>query len=104
MSSEQELIHLDNQLLLLIAAPLPPLLLAIAGELEALLTNAFLGRIEGAGAGGGGEGEGEDGGADEEVARSLQGSHFEVCRKGRKEAGLNPREIDDDEPDRDAAP
>ncbi|KAF0920879.1 hypothetical protein E2562_037557 [Oryza meyeriana var. granulata] len=40
---------------------------------------------------------------DEEVARSLQGSHFGVCRKGRKEAGLNPREIDD-EPERDAAP
>jgi hypothetical protein len=95
-SSEQELIHLDSQLLLLIAA-LAPLLVAIpAGPDEPALElappiNAFL---EGWG--------GEEGAEDDEVARSLQGSHFDVCRNGRKDVGLKPREIDD-EPDRDAA-
>jgi len=51
---------------------------------------------------GAGERGGEGGAEDDEVARSLQGSHFDVCRNGRKDVGLNPREIDD-EPDRDAA-
>lgn len=45
---------------------------------------------------------GEEGAEDDEVARSLHGSHFEVCRNGRKDVGLNPREIGD-EPERDAA-
>lgn len=103
-SSEQELIHLDNQLLLLLLiAALAPLLVAIPGgpdepALElAPPINAFLEGTEGAG-----ERGGEEGAEDDEVARSLQGSHFDVCRNGRKDVGLNPREIDD-EPDRDAA-
>jgi hypothetical protein len=54
----------------------------------------------------GGEGAsergGEEGAEDDEVARSLQGSHFAVCRNGRKDVGLKPRELDD-EPDRDDA-
>jgi hypothetical protein len=111
VSSEQELTHLDSQLLLLIAAP--PVL-ATAGELEAPAaaapSNAFLEGTEGAGALGGEEGTegagargGEEGAKDEEVARSLQGSHFEVFKNGRKDVGLKPSEIDD-EPDRDAEP
>lgn len=102
VSSEQELIHLDNQLLLLIAA-LAPLLVTIpagpdAPALElAPPINAFLEGGDAADARGGEEGAEED-----EVARSLQGSHFAVCRNGRKDVGLKPREIDD-EPDRDAA-
>jgi hypothetical protein len=99
-------------LLLLIAAP--PVL-AIPAELEAPAaaaapSNAFLEEAEGVGALGGEEGaegagarEGEEGAEDDEVARSLQGSHFEVWKNERKDVGLKPSEIDD-EPDRDAAP
>jgi hypothetical protein len=94
-SSEQELTHLDNQLLLL-----APMLLAIPAEAgedapEAPI-NAFLGgRTEGIGGAGGGE--------DDEGARPLQGSHLAVCKNGRRCAGLNsPIEIDE-EPYRDAA-
>jgi hypothetical protein len=111
VSSEQELTHLDSQLLLLIAAQ--PVL-AIAGELEAPTaaapSNAFLEGTEGAGALGGeerSEGAGargaEEGAEDDEVERSLQGSQFEVFKNGRKDVGLKPSEIDD-EPERDAAP
>lgn len=114
MSSEQELIHLDSQLLLLMAAP--PVLAIAAGpeapEAEAAPINAFFEGAEGAGARGGEEREGAEGAGerggdlgaeDDEVTRSLQGSHFEVCKNGRKDVGLKPSEIDD-EPDRDAAP
>lgn len=111
MSSEQELTHLDSQLLLLIAAPR---VLAIAAELEvpaiAEPSNAFFAGAEGVGVRGeeeGAEGAGargeEEGAEDDEVARSLQGSHFAVCKNGRKDVGLKPSEIDD-EPDRDTAP
>lgn len=100
-SSEQELTHLDNQLLLLIAA-LARMFLANPPEAEAPAIeppiNVFL---EGDTTGTGG---GEEGAEDDEVARSLQGSHFAVCKNGRRDVGLNnPTEIDD-EPDRDAAP
>lgn len=95
-SSEQELTHLDSQLLLLIAAP-APLLVAIPVEPVAAPINAFLGGAEGAS-----ERGGEEGAEDDEVARSLHGSHLAVCRNGRKEVGLKPREIGD-EPEREAA-
>jgi hypothetical protein len=96
-SSEQELTHLDNQLLLLI-----PALLAIpaeeaAGAPEAPISAFLEGRIEGIGGAGGGE-------EDDEGERSLQGNHFAFCRNGRRFVGLNsPIEIDE-EPYRDAAP
>jgi hypothetical protein len=86
-SSEQELTHLDNQLLLVI-----PALLAIPPEAPEAPTNAFLeGRIEGIGGAGGGEDD------DEGAARSLQGNHFAFCRNGRRFVGLNsPIEIDEE--------
>jgi len=103
-SSEQELTHLDSQLLLLIAAP-APLLVAIPAEPDAPAVtvplappiNAFLGGAEGAS-----ERGGEEGAEDDEVARSLHGSHFAVCKNGRKDVGLRPSEIGD-EPAREAA-
>lgn len=104
VSSEQELTHLDSQLLLLIDA-LAPLVVAILAEPEAPgvaeavapPTNTFWEGPEGASERGGEEGA-ED---DDEVARSLHGSHFALCKKGRKDVGLKPREIGD-EPERDA--